>query len=101
MNKAQANAFAASKGFPGLTVSKAEGVWYLVGDEGVSNEYVERCLHIVRLADLTEDVLSWKIEELTAPRQDDPPTVTLGNRLMPGCTCGAASIGAFDRCWCD
>lgn len=27
--------------------------------------------------------------------------VTLGNRLMPGCTCGAAESGDFERCRCD
>lgn len=27
--------------------------------------------------------------------------VTLGQRLMPGCTCGAAARGAFDSCRCD
>jgi hypothetical protein len=27
--------------------------------------------------------------------------VTLGQRLMPGCTCGAAERGAFDSCRCD
>ena len=65
MNKSQANAFIARAGFPGLSVHKAEGVWYLIGDEGVIDQYAERCLHVVRLSDLSGDVLTGKIEELT------------------------------------
>lgn len=34
------------------------------------------------------------------PVQPLPP-VTLGERLMPGCRCGAAATGSFDRCRCD
>ena len=30
-----------------------------------------------------------------------PAPPTMGERLMPGCTCGAAARGAFDRCVCD
>lgn len=35
--------------------------------------------------------------------QPDPVAkpATLGERLMPGCTCGAAAAGNFDRCTCD
>jgi hypothetical protein len=29
------------------------------------------------------------------------PPATLGERLMPGCTCGAAESGDFQRCRCD
>jgi hypothetical protein len=29
------------------------------------------------------------------------PPATMGERLMPGCTCGAAAEGNFDRCRCD
>lgn len=29
------------------------------------------------------------------------PPATFGNRLMPGCTCGAAESGDFQRCRCD
>lgn len=29
------------------------------------------------------------------------PKPTAGERLMPGCTCGAASSGDFQRCRCD
>lgn len=28
-------------------------------------------------------------------------SVTLGERLMPGCSCGAAARGDFNRCRCD
>ena len=31
----------------------------------------------------------------------NPEPVTLGERLAPGCTCGAAAAGNFDRCRCD
>lgn len=65
MNVASANKFLSSAGFPGLFVSKAGGIWYLLGDDGVVNLSVERCLHVVRLADLTKEVLTWKLEELT------------------------------------
>lgn len=65
MKAAQANAHLAQAGFPGLFVSKAEGVWYLLGDDGVINPAVERCLHVVRLDDLTPEVLNWKLKELT------------------------------------
>lgn len=33
--------------------------------------------------------------------EDLTPKPTLGNRLMPGCECGAAEAGNFDRCRCD
>lgn len=65
MNVSKANKFLAAAGFPDLTVNKAEGVWYMIGDEGVVNQHVERCLHVVRLDDLTEEVLTWKLNELT------------------------------------
>jgi hypothetical protein len=61
----QANRWLAVNGAPGLELSKAEGVWYVVGDEGVVNHAVERCLHVTRLEDLTETMLRWKVEELT------------------------------------
>lgn len=65
MNRNEANKFLA-KIDADLFVNKAEGVWYLLG--GDDNKYdpcVERCLHVVRASDLTEDVLKWKIDELT------------------------------------
>ena len=65
MNRNQADLFIARMGFPGLVISKAEGVWYIIGDEGVVNHNVERCLHVVRLSDLTERDLRWKVQELT------------------------------------
>lgn len=34
------------------------------------------------------------------PRWGAPPA-TLGERLMPGCECGAARRGDFERCTCD
>lgn len=39
----------ARAGFTGLTLSKAGGIWYLIGDQGVQNHHIERCLHVVRL----------------------------------------------------
>ena len=51
-------------GFNGLFVHKAEGIWYLLGDEGVVRDDLERCLHVVRLADLTSDIVIAKAEEL-------------------------------------
>lgn len=67
MNAAQANAWLAAQGFPCLEVSKADGVWYVVGgheDERIARS-VERCLHVVRIEDLTEDLLGQKLNELT------------------------------------
>lgn len=64
MNRNEANKFLA-KIDADLFVNKAEGVWYLLGgDDNKYDPYVERCLHVVRASDLTEDVLKWKIEEL-------------------------------------
>lgn len=34
------------------------------------------------------------------PEREDVPA-TMGERLMPGCRCGAASRGDFERCRCD
>lgn len=34
-----------------------------------------------------------------AARENERPT--LGERLFPGCECGAAARGEFDRCTCD
>lgn len=34
------------------------------------------------------------------PEREDGPA-TMGERLMPGCRCGAASRGDFERCRCD
>lgn len=33
--------------------------------------------------------------------QGETATVTAGERLMPGCECGAAARGDFQRCRCD
>jgi hypothetical protein len=50
----------------------------------------------------------WKVEtvghslgdfNMVRPVQNVP--VTYGERLMPGCECGAARRGDFDRCRCD
>lgn len=65
MNRAQANKWLAAQGFPALEVDKADGVWYVVGEDTRIDETVERCLHVVRVADLTEDALRWKLDELT------------------------------------
>jgi len=34
------------------------------------------------------------------PAPVDPEPVTMGERLAPGCDCGAAAIGDFDGCTC-
>lgn len=65
MNALEARSFLRKIGHPDLHVSKAEGVWYLLGgDYPKYNSKVERCLHVVRLSDLTEKVLRWKVDEL-------------------------------------
>lgn len=65
MNSKQAANFLSSIGHSELSLHKAEGVWYLIGgsDEAYKGD-VERCLHVVRLEDVTEDCLRWKVEEL-------------------------------------
>ena len=67
MTRAQANNWLAARGFPELEVDKAEGVWYLIGglDDERIDQRMERCLHVVRLSDLTEADLQSKLEELT------------------------------------
>jgi hypothetical protein len=54
-------------GFPGLTLEKMDGVWYLLGDDGVTNQFAERCLHCVSLKQIDADTLRWKVDELTKP----------------------------------
>jgi hypothetical protein len=55
MTPVQAKRYLAKTGHPDLYVSKAEGVWYLLGgDSPKYNSRVERCLHVVRTSDLTE-----------------------------------------------
>ena len=71
MNAKSANNLLSKSGFSGLFVNKADGFWYLLGDDGVKNLNVERCLHVVRLSDLTEDVLAWKLNELTRVGGDE------------------------------
>lgn len=67
MTRAGANRWLSAQGFPALEVDKAEGVWYVVGggDDTRIDQSVERCLHVVRLADLTESDLAAKLDELT------------------------------------
>lgn len=65
MTRHEANKYLKAAGFPGLEVDKADGIWYLVGDDGVVNQAAERCLHVVRLSDLDESTLRWKLNELT------------------------------------
>lgn len=62
---AHANRLLERTGYPGLEVSKAEGVYYLVGDEGVVNHDIERCLHVVRIKDLDQHWLLFKAASLT------------------------------------
>jgi len=71
----QANRWLAAQGFPALQVNKAEGVWYMTGaeDDDRIDQSVERCLHVVRTADLTEEALRWKLEELTRPLRATEP----------------------------
>lgn len=64
-------------------------------------------------ADRTADPFSYyavrKGSPYTAERLPEPPVqprwgtppATMGERLMPGCECGAASRGDFQRCRCD
>lgn len=67
MNSTRANKFLAQID-PDLYISKAEGVWYLLGGSNEKyNPEVERCLHVVRLSDLTEGDLLLKLEELRIP----------------------------------
>lgn len=49
----QLNAALAAAGIAHAEVSKAEGVWYLVGEAFDGTE--ETCLHAVRLSDLTPE----------------------------------------------
>lgn len=65
MTRDQADLWLREQGFPGLFLSKQEGFWYLLGDEGVVNVSAERNLYVVRLADLTASTLRWKLDELT------------------------------------
>lgn len=67
MTRAEANRWLAAQGFPALEVDKAEGLWYLIGglDDARLDQSRERCLHTVRLSDLTEETLRWKLDELT------------------------------------
>lgn len=52
--------------YPGLELWKHDGIYYLVGDAPqVVNHRVERCLHVVRLSDITPAILDSKIAELT------------------------------------
>jgi hypothetical protein len=69
MNRRQADQYLAQRGYPDLGVHKAQGVWYLIGDTGVVNHHVERCLHVVRLQDLDHAVLDRKLQELTDPHE--------------------------------
>lgn len=67
MNKNAANRYLANLGFPELEVDKAEGVYYIVGgrDDDRIDQFIERCLNVVRLSDLSTSDLDWKLRELT------------------------------------
>jgi hypothetical protein len=65
MTAAQASRYLTTAGFPDLSVFKMGGVYYLLGDDGVTNQAAERCLHVVRQADITPQLLAWKLAELT------------------------------------
>jgi hypothetical protein len=93
MNREQANKHLENAGFPGLFVSKADGVWYLLGDDGVTHQEVERCLHVVRLDDMTVETLNWKLGELTAVERSAPAN--------PGFCCATCGAGLDFGCRCS
>lgn len=53
------------QGHPEFYVDKAEGVWYLLGGGDKVVNDAERCLHVMRLAELRPLDLEHKINELT------------------------------------
>ncbi|QYW02164.1 hypothetical protein CPT_Sonora_063 [Stenotrophomonas phage Sonora] len=71
MNVKSANKYVADRGYPGMEVSKADGVYYLIGREELFDGSVERCLHVVRASDLTENVLDGKLVELERNRLEE------------------------------
>lgn len=50
---------------------------------------------------LTDTDLHAAREALAQFNAERAAPTTLGNRLMPGCECGAAEAGDFERCRCD
>lgn len=71
MNLKQTRKYLDSKGYTGLEVSKAEGVYYLIGCEEQFDGQVGRCLDAVRLDQVTPDVLDWKLRELERSRREE------------------------------
>lgn len=68
MTRNQANRYLADRGFPDLEISKADGVWHIVGghdDPRISDE-PERCLHVCRLEEVTASVIERKLGELVS-----------------------------------
>ena len=62
---ADANRLLRKNGFGGLEVAKCEGIYYLLGDEGVVDHTIERCLHVTHIAELRPDWLLAKAKEIT------------------------------------
>lgn len=52
-------------GFAGLYLSKTGGIWYLLGDENVTNHLAERCLHVLRLDLFAMEMAIAKAIEIT------------------------------------
>lgn len=71
MNRKQIEQHLLNRGRLGMEVSKAEGVWYLIGCEEQYDGTVERCLDAVRLDQITPEVLDWKLTELDRSRKED------------------------------
>lgn len=88
--------------------SKGDPVFEIIAPDG--HIFMSDCCHTL-LCDNLADVRD-RMSYATAERCDcdecaayweaaTPAPVTLGARLMPGCTCGAAARGDFERCTCD
>lgn len=57
-------------GYGNFEVSKAEGVWHLLGDDPrVVDNSVERCLHETTLTAMLGSI-KWKLVELTGQNED-------------------------------
>ena len=99
MNKQQASKYLTQAGFPGLFIDKAEGVWYLLGDEGVVDQSVERCLHAVRLEDVSVDMLRSKLCELADLNEDDIDRAVRGNEFARSIAFDGEPQGDDDYGW--
>lgn len=67
-------------GYGSFEVSKAEGVWYLLGDDPrIVDNSVERCLHETTLTSMLGSI-KWKLVELTGQNEDIIDTAFNGQR---------------------